>query len=233
MTTDIPKTNNHSEIIAQLEHWYPLQLKSLPSSIFEGAVGIAAGAASYAVTNPGAIFNSAFFDSMHLQIEKDPTALRPPTQGIKKALWDAVVKENKIGYIKPLSLTLIGAPIFKELIFRGGLYLCDSSKQPFKDKNVTDETGKSTFDTVKEIGENVLLFTAAHFDPRIGLKESAKVMLPVAVIGLTCTILANETQNLIPSTLAHSAYNALVMNGVYRTAKLYSAKKPVNDSKGL
>ena len=220
MATDIPKTNNrmYDDIVNQLDQWYPLKPKNLPSSILEGVAGVGAGAMAYGIANPSAIFQSSL---------KNLEVAVPPEQPVVRKFWDAVVKENKIGYVKPLALTLVWAPLFEELLFRGELFLKDSIKRHPENEKIYDEPEKSLLDSAIDIAKNVALFTVAHFDPRMGLKGSAKVMLPVAAVGATCAAMAEATDHLLGSTATHTAYNALVMNNTYRTAKLYCAKKPI------
>lgn len=112
------------------------------------------------------------------------------------------IKKNRNFHVAAQNVSnILITPVVEEYLFRGELF--DFQKQR---KTASQNTA---LEKTKDILCNAALFSAFHFDPRIPMKQTIKMMPSYLIAGIALCSLAESTGNLWAPTFAHIQANAL------------------------
>lgn len=115
--------------------------------------------------------------------------------------------EGALGTRVVIAVVLIGlGPLLEEVFFRGALF------QPLR----------RTHSASVVIGATAVLFATAHVDFRM--------MIPIALVGLALGALRWWSGSLLPSFLAHAAFNALGVYAIATSEGATAAQEPLPPS---
>jgi hypothetical protein len=181
-----------SVLQASLEAWYP----STKETAFEVGLGVVAGVGLHA----------AFEKSKKLVHCSASTESKSPVGRFYGDLRDKRFLRAGIRALFSVGLT----PPIEETLFRGYMYLSQEQKHHER------EQAASMLDKTKDITSNAALFAAAHIDPRLPWKQTARFMPGLFIGGVGLCALAELTGNLWASTVGHATVNALQLRIVAR-----------------
>lgn len=181
--------------LQKTDRWYPLNASAFSSLI--GGAFTGAGISK---------LNDAFFKQFHYSV---------PLQSSSKLLLEQMKKQNKLAVVKSGFQAVLLSPLIEEAVFRGGIY----SEQKKQTTTFYQNPRDYWKDAAKNISLNAALFSAMHFDRKMGIKSSMKLMPSLFLFGVAYGCLAELTGNLWAPTAAHSITNAIAFKKLTQLAK--------------
>ncbi|GAB4190823.1 MAG: hypothetical protein Tsb0015_12380 [Simkaniaceae bacterium] len=189
--------------VQKTQSWYPWDFTTAPSLL----AGAAAGAGI-----------SKFDNKVVWQIFQKNAPKPLQTSAL------SVLKHAKAGNSRSLAAAGLRVnflfPVLEESIYRGLIYEWQKEETgTFHENRKDDELSK-----LKNIAANAALFAVSHFDWKIGMKNSLKLMPGMFAAGTVFCGLAEISGNLWAPTAAHITANTLNFQALLNSAKKVPGK---------